>query len=171
MEDPPFDDVPPSADEVAEPEANADPSDPLRPDIDEENDTVEAPVADPQDDMDANNDEGASTHHNEDDAGSDSDALSEVDEAQFEDFDPNAIAITEKPGIIDADSTALIGKHKRKRREGDDETRKLKRKKKRSERRERPDDEARSAAPVEIEENLTPEERKIILESLAWCQR
>ena len=41
--------------------------------------------------------------------------LSDVDEAQFEDFDPNQIAIEERPVIIDEDTVKLLGRHKRKR--------------------------------------------------------
>ena len=51
---------------------------------------------------------------------SDNDSLlSDVDEAQFEDFDPNQITIEERPAIaVDEDNVKLIGRHKR-RREGD----------------------------------------------------
>ena len=50
------------------------------------------------------------------DALSDNDSvLSDVDEAQFEDFDPNQIAIEERPVPIDEDTVKLLGKHKRKR--------------------------------------------------------
>lgn len=46
--------------------------------------------------------------------------LSEVDEAQFEDFDPNQIAIEERPAIaVDEDTVKLIGRHKRKRADGE----------------------------------------------------
>ncbi len=48
---------------------------------------------------------------------SDNDSLlSDVDEAQFEDFDPNQITIEERPAIaVDEDNVKLIGRHKRKR--------------------------------------------------------
>lgn len=161
MEDLPVDDAPLAAEMQHEPEANDDPQDPLDPSIDEETDAIEAPVADPTADMDDMNDQGAATHHNEDDidnpppadadADDDSDILSEVDEAQFEDFDPNAIAITEKPGIIDAEGVALLGKHKRKRQDGEIVKKK---KKKRVHRPEQPE----SREPVE-EIPLTAEER------------
>ena len=50
------------------------------------------------------------------DALSDNDSvLSDVDEAQFEDFDPNQIAIEERPVPIDEETVKLLGKHKRKR--------------------------------------------------------
>ncbi|KAK3169907.1 hypothetical protein OEA41_009291 [Lepraria neglecta] len=46
--------------------------------------------------------------------------LSDVDEAQFEDFDPNQIAIEERPAIaVDEDNVKLLGRHKRKRTEGE----------------------------------------------------
>ena len=46
--------------------------------------------------------------------------LSDVDEAQFEDFDPNAITIEDRPAIaVDEDNVRLIGRHKRKRAEGE----------------------------------------------------
>lgn len=42
--------------------------------------------------------------------------LSDVDEAQFEDFDPNQITIEERPAIaVDEDNVKLLGRHKRKR--------------------------------------------------------
>ena len=47
---------------------------------------------------------------------SDNDSLlSDVDEAQFEDFDPNQVAIEERPIAVDEDNVKLIGRHKRKR--------------------------------------------------------
>ena len=48
---------------------------------------------------------------------SDADSLlSDVDEAQFEDFDPNQITIEERaPVAVDEDNVKLIGRHKRKR--------------------------------------------------------
>ena len=46
--------------------------------------------------------------------------LSDVDEAQFEDFDPNQITIEERPAIaIDEDNLKAIGRHKRKRLDGE----------------------------------------------------
>jgi len=50
------------------------------------------------------------------DALSDDDSdLSEVDEAQFQDFNVNEIAIDEQPIAVDEDNIKLIGRHKRKR--------------------------------------------------------
>jgi len=44
--------------------------------------------------------------------------LSDVDEAQFEDFDPNQITIEERPAIaVDEDNVRLLGRHRRRRQE------------------------------------------------------
>lgn len=64
--------------------------------------------------------------------------LSDVDEAQFEDFDPANVAIDDRPAIaVDEDNVRLLGRHKRKRDEdmGDEEGGK---KKKKEGRREKP---------------------------------
>lgn len=46
--------------------------------------------------------------------------LSDVDEAQFEDFDPANLAIDERPAIaVDEDNVKLLGRHKRKRDPGE----------------------------------------------------
>ena len=51
-----------------------------------------------------------------DDVSDNESILSDVDEAQFEDFDPNQIAIEERPAIaVDEDNVKLLGRHKRKR--------------------------------------------------------
>lgn len=122
MEDLPGADSPPITDDRDLPEANNDPQDPLAPSIDEEDHTRTPPIQDPNMDMEATEDDQAPIQvpgapDNDDDP--DSDALSEVDEAQFEDFDPNAIAIEERPRVVDASGIALLGKHKRKREDGD----------------------------------------------------
>lgn len=41
--------------------------------------------------------------------------LSDVDEAQFEDFDPANVAIDDRPIAVDEDNVKLLGRHKRKR--------------------------------------------------------
>ncbi|KAK4691423.1 transcription factor SPN1, partial [Lecanoromycetidae sp. Uapishka_2] len=41
--------------------------------------------------------------------------LSDVDEAQFEDFDPNQMTIEERPIAVDEDTVKMLGRHKRKR--------------------------------------------------------
>ncbi|KKK22084.1 transcription factor iws-1 [Aspergillus rambellii] len=82
--------------------------------------------ADPQDTVQPPTpDAGNSDNDNEDkDVAGDSDdesILSEVDEAQFEDFDPENVDIEDRPQLaIDEDNLKLIGRHKRKR-TGDEE--------------------------------------------------
>ncbi|KAF2238347.1 hypothetical protein EV356DRAFT_461010 [Viridothelium virens] len=113
----------------ASPEAGHDPDDPLRPEVEEEDAAGTPPLADPHQDMDAVEDKEELA------ADDDSDVLSEVDEAQFEDFDPANIAIDERPAIaVDESNVGLIGVHKRKKGEGDDRPRK----KKKESRREKP---------------------------------
>lgn len=83
------------------PEAGHDPSDPNQPDEDFHDPPV-APAANPTADMDDLSDAES--------------VLSDIDEAQFEDFDPNQITIEERPAIaVDEDNVKLIGRHKRKR--------------------------------------------------------
>lgn len=41
--------------------------------------------------------------------------LSDVDEAQFKDFDPNQIMIEDRPIAVDEDTVKMLGRHKRKR--------------------------------------------------------
>lgn len=94
------------------PQALDDPEDPLRPDIEEENDP-EAPLAAPLQDVEVTEDK--------DELSDDESLLSDVGEAQFEDFDPNAVSIEERPIAVDENNIALIGTHKRKRVEGEGE--------------------------------------------------
>ncbi len=93
-------------------------------------------------------------------AGDDSDdesVLSEVDEAQFEDFDAANIAIDDRPALeADEDNLKLIGRHKRKRpAEGEDGARKKKRKEGKREKakktRKRGDSEDRFSGGEELE--------------------
>ena len=66
-------------------------------------DTADAPIANPTADMDDGN-------------VSDNDSiLSDVDEAQFEDFDPANVAIDRPPVLVHEGNLKLIGRHKRKR--------------------------------------------------------
>ena len=82
-------------------EAGHDPDDPNQPTEDFE-DLPAAPISNPRADMD--------------DLSDNESILSDVDEAQFEDFDPNQIAIEERPAIaVDEDNVKLLGRHKRKR--------------------------------------------------------
>lgn len=115
---------PPIVDDGPLPEGNNDPQDPLAPEIEEENSGKNPPFADPHLDPEATEDTAPDVPDPEDaemdDNDHDSDALSDVDEAQFEDFDPNAIAIEERPRVVDASGVAMLGKHKRKRDEGEE---------------------------------------------------
>lgn len=201
MEDLPGADSPPVNDVGHEPSANDDPQDPLRPEIDEENAARTPPIADPNLDTELAEDDqnpqlsmpGAADN---DDNDADSDALSDVDEAQFQDFDPNAIAIEERPRVVDASGVAMLGKHKRKRDDADGEGKK----KRREGRREKPkrskrgeDDEQGFDASEELEgrrrktkgpgekrkkrtpspeddANLTPEERECVLVGKTWLR-
>ncbi|KAA6410070.1 MAG: transcription factor iws1 [Lasallia pustulata] len=97
------------------PEAGHDPADPNQP-LYEDHDTPSAPIGNPTADMDEDL--------------SDSDILSDVDEAQFEDFDPANVAIDDRPAIaVDEDNVKLLGRHKRKR-DGEGEVEGGKKKKK-----------------------------------------
>ncbi|KAJ5127123.1 hypothetical protein N7448_007902 [Penicillium atrosanguineum] len=56
-----------------------------------------------------------------DDISDDESILSEVDEAQFDNFDPENVDVEERaPLDVDADNLKLIGRHKRKRAEGEE---------------------------------------------------
>ncbi|KAI4126669.1 MAG: hypothetical protein LQ347_004877, partial [Umbilicaria vellea] len=97
------------------PEAGHDPGNSNQP-LYEDHDTPSALNGDPTADMD--------------DDLSDSDILSDVDEAQFEDFDPANVAIDDRPAIaVDEDNVKLLGRHKRKR-DGEGEVEGGKKKKK-----------------------------------------
>ena len=98
-----------------EPEAGHDPRDPNQP-VEDLQDPPAAPIGNPRADMD--------------DISDNESILSDVDEAQFEDFDPNQIAIEERPAIaVDEDNVKLLGRHKRKR-DGDADGEGAKKKKK-----------------------------------------
>ncbi|KAM5444090.1 Transcription factor iws1 [Microsporum ferrugineum] len=63
------------------------------------------------------------------DISDDESVLSDVDEAQFEDFDPANVAIDDRPALaIDEENLKLVGRHKRRRTEedGDGQTKKKK---------------------------------------------
>ena len=105
------------------PQALDDAEDPLRPEIEEEND-ADAPIAVPDQDVEVTEDK--------DDLSDDDSILSEIDEAQFDAFDPSAVSIEERPVPVDENNIALIGTHKRKRADGEgEEGRKKKREGKR----------------------------------------
>ena len=84
-----------------EPEVGHDPGDPNQPTEDLQDPPAES-IGNSRADMD--------------DISDNESVLSDVDEAQFEDFDPNQIAIEERPAIaVDEDNVKLLGRHKRKR--------------------------------------------------------
>jgi transcription factor SPN1 len=115
------------------PEAGHDPGDPLAPEIEEEH-INNPPAAFPEQDMEvtAENEVDNDDHDHD----HDSDDLSDVDEAQFDDFDPDNLALEEREQIaIDDSNVALLGVHKRKRTEAEiEESRKKKKKEKKRDR-------------------------------------
>lgn len=137
---------------------------------------ADSPAADRdelQDELDDLNDEGGDGVA---DAGlsDDESVLSEVDEAQFEDFNPDDVDIEDRPALdVDAENLKLIGRHKRKRRDGEDgepkRTREGRREKKRRAQKDsdaesgdgkavRRKAKARREATPEDDETLSPEE-------------
>ncbi|KAG5299760.1 transcription factor iws1 [Histoplasma capsulatum G186AR] len=103
---------------------------------------AESPLVDKEDD---------SMQHKEDDIAKldlsdDESVLSDVDDAQFEDFDAANVSIDERPAIaIDEENLKLIGRHKRARNQEEEEQRKKKkskegRREKKSRRRQESDD-------------------------------
>lgn len=146
-----------------EPQGNQDPNDPLRPELEEENNAAGTPpMADPYADMEAQHDEmptnGANGDDEEgmndeehdsgnpantdaavrnDDDDDDESDLEELDEQQFEDFDPEALNIPDKPIEVDGDNVGLLGVHKRKR-TAEEEAERERKKKKKEKRREKP---------------------------------
>ncbi|KAF7955971.1 hypothetical protein EAE96_004892 [Botrytis aclada] len=96
------------------PEAGNDAGDPNRP-ISQERDTPEPPMANPDLDMDDldNAEDGGAGSDNESD-------LSDVDEANFDDFDASKVALDERPMVgIDEDIAKTLKASKRKRAEGE----------------------------------------------------
>ncbi|KAI9885312.1 MAG: hypothetical protein M1823_002897 [Watsoniomyces obsoletus] len=115
------------------PEMSHDPGDPNQP-VSPDGDT---PAANPSGDTDKQNLEKDVVDIRDD--GSESD-LSEIDEAQFADFDPANVAIDDRPALaVDETNIALIGVHKRKRDEADHgaSSKKKPREKKREKKKER----------------------------------
>lgn len=208
MEDLEQPDGPPSTYPGPEPQGNEDPQDPLRPEIDEENDAAGTPpMADPYADMEtreddehpatankgANDDEQENEDGNPDNTGTaaedDDDLeseLEELDEKEFENFDPSALNIPDKPIDVDESNVGLLGVHKRKRTTEEQDEYDARKKKKKEKKRERAgrrrkggeDDfeggeevdgkrsrkskakAGRARTPPEDEENLTPDERR-----------
>ncbi|KAK2745280.1 Transcription factor iws1 [Myotisia sp. PD_48] len=70
------------------------------------------------------------------DLSDDESVLSDVDEAQFENFDPENLAIEDRPALaIDEENLKLVGRHKRRRTEEEESQRKKKKKEGRREKR------------------------------------
>lgn len=127
-----------------EPQGNNDAGDNLNPDVEEENGGRTPPLGNPELDPETIGDEeapetAAVVAEEEDEGRADLDGdeseLEDLDEGQFEDFDPTALNIPDKPIPVDADNVGLLGKHKRKRTEEEENERK---KKKKEGRREKP---------------------------------
>ncbi|CAK4033860.1 Transcription factor IWS1 [Lecanosticta acicola] len=210
MEDLEQPDGPPSTYAGPEPQGNDDPQDPLRPDIEEENGAVGTPpMADPYADMETREDDEhpATPNGSKDDEAENADGnpdntgaaaeddddleseLEELDDKEFENFDPSALNIPDKPIDVDESNVGLLGVHKRKRTDEEQaeyDARKKKRKEKKSRRRRGGDEDdfeggeevdgkrsrkskagadgrkskAGRARTPEDEENLSPEERR-----------
>jgi transcription factor SPN1 len=173
-----------------EPEGNNDAGDIQNPEIEEEH-TRTPPLADPTDDLD---EEEAEPNN---DADSD---LDELDEAQFDNFDPESatVNVPDQPVAVDDSNVGLLGVHKRKRAEGEDGERKKKKKEGRREKAKKVraggDDEdnfeggpeiegsrrkkagtaakrAPRARSPENEDNLSPEERKCAVKGTIWYKK
>ncbi|KAJ5082595.1 hypothetical protein N7532_011638 [Penicillium argentinense] len=72
------------------------------------------------DDENQDDQPGGADDDNEAAISDDESLLSEVDEAQFEDFDPENVDVEDRPQLaIDEENLRLIGRHKRKREEGE----------------------------------------------------
>ncbi|KAK4580233.1 Transcription factor iws1 [Recurvomyces mirabilis] len=137
----------PALSEHEQPQALDDAADPLAPAIDEEDNEPADPLMDGDADQDTYEKVPESRNEHEDpDLGTtandalDSDVeseLEELSEKEFDDFDPSALNIPDKPVAVDADNVGLLGVHKRKRTEEEERERKQKKKKKEG-RRERP---------------------------------
>ena len=135
----------PSLENGEEPQALNDPRDALNPEFEEE-DRPNAPLGDPTADVDAFEDEEApgtvgamndeeleeedAASANAADSDDDESELEELDETQFQDFDPSALNIPDKPVAVDESNVGLLGVHKRKRTEEEERERERKKKKK-----------------------------------------
>jgi transcription factor SPN1 len=142
-----------------EPQANNDPNDPLRPDIEEEDNAGGTPpMADPHADTETREDamptrgagEGVDEEAdarkpahaderavNDDDDNDDESELEELDEQEFADFDATALNIPDKPIEVDESNVALLGVHKRKR-TAEEEAERERKKKKKEKKRDKP---------------------------------
>ena len=142
----------PALQDTEEPEALNDLQDPLDRGIDEETHGEHSnPIGMPTGDIDPlleDNEPGVTTDdmNEPDDRGNDAEMmddendseLEELDEKEFEDFDPSALNIPDKPVAVDADNVGLLGVHKRKRTEEEERERKKKKKEGRREKVKKP---------------------------------
>lgn len=109
---------------------------------------------------------------NEEEISDDESILSEVDEAQFENFDPENVEVDDRPQLApDEENLKLIGRHKRKRAEGEEGRSRRKEGRRGKKRRDDEDGEAegtgpsrrrekkKAAEPDTDEETLDPETR------------
>ncbi|KAJ5301285.1 hypothetical protein PENANT_c023G07781 [Penicillium antarcticum] len=79
------------------------------------------PAAEFEDNADDAAEQGGNDEDDDDNHSDDESILSEVDEAQFENFDPENVDVEDRPQLaIDEDNLKLIGRHKRKRAEGEE---------------------------------------------------
>lgn len=119
----PTDSLTPASDE---PQGTADPGDPLRPEIEEEDDRT-PPIGNPTADMELqDDDEAPQSEEIMDNMAEDNESeLDDLDEAQFDNFDPETANIT-VPVPVDESNVGLLGVHKRKRVEGDESGRRKK---------------------------------------------
>lgn len=153
----------PSLDAGHEPQGNNDPGDNLRPEIEEENGgAVTPPMADPMADMETRDDDehpltadtnGANGSGEGEDEGDDENAnntgaavdddddleseLEELDEKEFENFDPSALNLPDQPLAVDESNVALLGVHKRKR-TAEEEAERERKKKRKEKKRDKP---------------------------------
>lgn len=155
--------------DAVEPEGNNDPGDTLQPGIEEDHNARTPPIANPTEDTEAREDDAApetaeAMDNEADDApddavpednqanGADDESeLEELEEEQFENFNPEDvdIAVPDAPVAVDESNVALLGVHKRKRADGDEGERK---KKKKEGRREKPKKSKRVRAGGDDEE-------------------
>jgi transcription factor SPN1 len=94
----------------------------------------------------------------EDDDDAEESELEELDETQFQDFDPNALDIPSKPVAVDESNVALLGVHKRKRTEEEERERRKKRKEGRREKPKRSKKKANVDGEVDDDEFVGGEE-------------
>jgi transcription factor SPN1 len=138
-----------------EPQGNADPNDPLRPDLDEENNAGGTPpMADPHADTEVHDaefpsndqrgtregDNGGNPENTDmavDDNEDNDSELEELDEQQFDDFDAANLTIPDRPIEVDESNVALLGVHKRKR-TAEEEAERERKKKRKEKKREKP---------------------------------